>query len=99
VAVGVDGSVIGWIHIFAAVRLGSEPFAEVGGLIVSEPCRGQGVGKSLFQKAEVWAGEKNLGFLRIRSRSFRSEAHRFYELLGCTPIKTQKVFSKELQSR
>ena len=31
--------VVGWIHVFGALRLESDPFAEIGGLVVSSEHR------------------------------------------------------------
>ncbi len=42
VAEDKDKNVIGWIHVFIAVRIESETFAEIGGLVVNENIRGYG---------------------------------------------------------
>jgi N-acetylglutamate synthase-like GNAT family acetyltransferase len=87
-----DGRVVGWIHVFDALRLESEPFAEIGGIIVDADCRNQGIGKSLLIRAEDWAKEKGLSRLRVRSRDSRDEAHRFFCGFGFTKSKTQQIF-------
>ena len=35
-----DGAAVGWIHVFVALRIESDPFAEIGGFVVSEDFRG-----------------------------------------------------------
>jgi GNAT superfamily N-acetyltransferase len=91
-----DGSVIGWVHVFTTPYLESEPFAQLGGLVVTAGQRGRGVGKRLLAKAESWALQNGLNRMRIRSRSTREEAHAFYERLGYGWNKTQHVFDKAL---
>jgi GNAT superfamily N-acetyltransferase len=88
--------VVGWVHVFDTVRLESEAFAELGGLVVSERWRGRGAGTRLVEAAAAWAtGTGNLK-LRIRSRVERAEAHRLFERLGFEVRKTQRVFDRPL---
>ena len=96
VAEAAEGSVVGWIHVFGALRLESEPFAELGGLVVSDPHRGRGIGKLLCEQARRWASENGFRALRVRSRAEREAAHRFYERLGFRRVKTQQVLSLDL---
>jgi len=86
------GRIIGWIHVFYALRIESQPFCEVGGLVVDEQYRGKGVGKILVEKAIQWSDRKNCKRLVVRSNAKRNEAHQFYIKLGFKEIKQQKVF-------
>jgi GNAT superfamily N-acetyltransferase len=95
VAVAGDGTVLGWIHVHARHLLESDPFAELGGLVVSSGHRGKGVGKRLLAEAENWAVHNGLNRMRIRSRSTRTDAHAFYEKAGYSVDKTQHVFDKQ----
>ncbi len=90
------GEAAGWIHVFAAHRLESEPFAEIGGLVVGAASRGGGLGEALVGRAEAWARERGLAHLRVRSNVVRERAHRFYERLGFERLKSQVVLAKEL---
>jgi len=99
VACLADESVVGWIHVFAAYRLESEAFAELGGFVVAENQRGRGIGRSLLLAAEHWVRERGLAKLRIRSRSERAEAHEFYRRLGFKCSKEQHVFDKKLDPK
>jgi len=94
VAVASDDTVIGWIHVFETVRLSSEPFAEIGGIVVSENYRHRGIGTSLLTYTEKWAVQKGLTKLRIRSRTSRTEAHSFFVNYGFQLSKSQEVFDK-----
>lgn len=87
-----NNDVIGWIHLFRAVRIESNPFAEIGGLVIAENYRKQGVGRLLAAKAKEWAKEKSLHKLRVRCNIKRTEAHKFYGALGFAEQKEQKIF-------
>ena len=89
--------VVGWIHVFRALRLESEPFAEIGGLVVSSKQRGKGVGKALVNEAEKWVKENGLINIRVRSRTSRKMTRQFYEREGYIAIKEQNVFEKSLK--
>jgi len=92
-----EDAVIGWIHICIAERLESPAFAELGGLVVTEQRRGQGIGSRLVAAAEHWAQQSGLGRLRIRSNVSRDDAHAFFRRLGYEHVKTQAIFQKQLQ--
>ena len=51
-----DNEVIGWVEVSMERRLQSPPFALIGGLIVKDGARGQGIGRLLCKQAEEWAG-------------------------------------------
>ncbi len=91
-----NDSVTGWIHISGTLRVESDPFAEIGGLVVSPAHRNKGIGKALVKEAEKWAEEKGYKILRVRSRTSRKDAHRFYEREGYNVKKEQAVFEKIL---
>ena len=91
-----DGEVAGWIHAFKAVFLESNPFVEVGGLVVDENYRSKGIGKKLVEQIKQWCVEKQISTLRVRSQVKRKEAHQFYLANGFTEIKEQKVFQINL---
>ncbi len=91
-----DGSVAAWIHIFLARRIEADMFAELGGLVVAEDCRGMGIAGTLVKEAEKWATTHGANRIRVRSRSTRTGAHLFYRQQGFTRIKDQEVFEKIL---
>jgi GNAT superfamily N-acetyltransferase len=91
-----DGRVVGWAHVFTAPFLESGPVAELGGLVVQESRRGEGIGAALVARAEAWARERGLRQLSLRCNVVRSEAHRFYDRLGFEIQKTQHKFRKAL---
>ncbi len=83
-----DDQVIGWLHIFYARRLASEDFFEIGGLVVSHEARGKGVGRDLVRYAQ----DSNNGKFRVRCNELRLGSHRFYEAIGFSSSKVQRVF-------
>jgi len=91
-----DLGLLGWIHVFAGLRLESGSFAEIGGLVVAAGHRRTGVGRALVEQAEGWCWERGLSTLRVRTRTRRQDAHAFYRGLGFEAVKTQTVFVKEL---
>jgi GNAT superfamily N-acetyltransferase len=96
VAEATDGEVIGYIHVFKTKRPFIEPFAELGGLVVSEGYRGKGLGRILLERSEEWAQEKGCHEMRIRSNVIRVRAHPFYQDQGYIVNKHQKIFIKNL---
>jgi GNAT superfamily N-acetyltransferase len=96
VAADPDGKVWAWVHVFGHHLLESDGQAEVGGLIVDSRARGRGIGRSLMAAAEAWARERGYTRLTVRSNTIRTEAHRFYQDLGYTIVKSQHKFQKPL---
>lgn len=86
-------TIIGWIHGFHTLRLESDPFVEIGGLVVDENHRGKGIGKALVDQVKAWARERGVATVRVRCNTTRTETHRFYEQLGFRETKEQKVFA------
>jgi len=94
-----DQQILGWIHVFLARRIESEPFAELGGLVVAASHRRRGIGRHLLARAEEWSIGCGVAKLRVRVRSSRDEARTFYQNLGFTLQKEQGVFDKSWQTR
>jgi len=88
--------VVGWVHVFASYRLIIAPSAEVGGLVVRDGWREQGVGRLLLEKAEGWALDNGLTRMRVNSNTLRQGVPGFYEHLGYERIKIQNVFNKSI---
>ena len=51
-------------------------------LVVDERWRGRGIGASLVARAERWLKARQATSIVVNSGRHRSEAHRFYSLLG-----------------
>ncbi|MBK9071799.1 MAG: GNAT family N-acetyltransferase [Myxococcales bacterium] len=92
----IDGRVAGWIHIHPQWLLESEPYAEIGGLVVSKDARRRGAGRALVLEAQRWARTQGLARLRVRSNINRQEAHQFYPALGFAWVKTQHNYELPL---
>jgi GNAT superfamily N-acetyltransferase len=84
----------GFGHVFLTRRLFLAPFAELGGLIVDEDSRGEGVGGVLLEAVEQWAQEQGASVMRIRSNEHRKNAKDFYLNMGYQVSKKQNVFTK-----
>jgi GNAT superfamily N-acetyltransferase len=96
VACDSEGRVQGWVHVYGHRQLESGGAAEVGGLVVDESVRGRGMGRALMAAAESWARERGYERLTLRSNVMRNEAHRFYQRLGYTIVKSQHKFQKPI---
>jgi GNAT superfamily N-acetyltransferase len=99
VAEGGAGDVAGWVYVFGAHRLQTEPFAEIGGLVVDEAQRSKGIGTALMGAAESWAAARGYASVIVRSNVIRAGAHEFYECLGFNRFKSQAIFSKSAGNR
>ncbi|TXK46084.1 GNAT family N-acetyltransferase [Pontibacter qinzhouensis] len=90
------GQVVAWLHAFVSVRVTSAPFVEVGGLVVQEESRGQGIATKLLQEVSTWSRRQGISKLRVRCNVNREETHRFYHSRGFSETKEQKVFDLHL---
>ena len=91
-----NGKIVGWIHGFYALRIESEFFVEIGGLVVDEHFRKHGIGKKLVEKVLQWSKLKKCANVRVRCNVIRKESHRFYENIGFAINKEQKIFTKRV---
>ncbi|QIL40088.1 GNAT family N-acetyltransferase [Pedobacter sp. HDW13] len=92
----LDQAVVGWIHGFFTLRIESDPFVEIGGLIVDANFRGQQIGKQLIEGVKRWAKKQNVKKLKVRCNTKRTESHKFYETIGFKENKQQVAFEMEL---
>jgi len=94
----VDGLAVGWVHVVFTDTSMPKRFAAIAGLVVDRDHRRLGIGRALVDRAEIWARDRGCSILRLASSATRKAAHRFYENLGYTNIKTQYSFIKPLDS-
>jgi GNAT superfamily N-acetyltransferase len=90
----LDSMVVGWIDLAIAHHLQSDPYVEIGGLVVADKARSKGIGALLVSFAEEWAKTRGVRRVVVRSRISRERAHAFYERAGYTRSKTSAVFEK-----
>jgi GNAT superfamily N-acetyltransferase len=90
----IDGRVVGWLHAGVWEDVEAEAFAVIGGLVVDRAHRNRGIGRVLLDDAERWAREQGVSVVRLWSSTTRTDAHRFYQRMGYTAIKTQHSFAK-----
>ena len=96
VACQFENSILGWINLYLSHGLLADRQAEIGGLIVGENFRGNGIGYLLIQKAQLWAQQQGCTLIQVRSQTIRQKAHNFYQNIGFKPCKTQLVLRKQL---
>jgi predicted N-acetyltransferase YhbS len=92
----VGTNVIGWIHVTRVASLAASDVALIGGLVVDEAHRSDGIGSQLLGSAEAWAREHGARTMTVSSRVTREGAHRFYAREGYELSKTSHVFVKPL---
>lgn len=91
----IDGNVVGWIHGFYTLRIESDPFVEIGGLIVDENYRNLKIGRHLIENVNIWAKKHQVKKLKVRCNIKRTESHRFYEQIGFEENKRQIAFEMD----
>ena len=91
-----DDQIIGWIHGIYSLRVESDPFVEIGGLVVDKDFRRQGLGKFLVDKIVDWSLFRNCHMIRVRCNIKRTEANAFYGRIGFKEIKQQKVYDMKV---
>ncbi|WP_103067991.1 GNAT family N-acetyltransferase [Aquimarina sediminis] len=89
-------NIVGWIHGFYTLRVESDAFVEIGGLVVNENYRNKGIGKLLVEHIIDWSKQKKQSKVRVRCNTIRTESHKFYESIGFIKNKEQKIFDKYL---
>lgn len=83
-----EGELAGYIHVCKMLRVTSEPFLEIIGLVVDNKQRRQGIGKLLVEKCRE---ELKVYTMRVRTNVKRNNATAFYESLGFEKAKDQTV--------
>jgi GNAT superfamily N-acetyltransferase len=97
VACSPEGSVVGWMDVGIVFHLQSGTYCEIGGLVVDESARKNGIGRELVAYAERWAAEREVSRVLVRSNAKRADAHRFYLRENYELVKTSAVFEKRLR--
>lgn len=87
---------LGWVAMERRLLLVSGEKAELMGLVVASQMQRKGIGKALLAAAERWAAAQGLDAIVVRSNTARTASHPFYERLGYTRSKTQRVYVKAL---
>jgi GNAT superfamily N-acetyltransferase len=96
VATGEDGRVLGLMQVSIHHAIESGSWAEIDALVVDETHRSGGIGRSLVEHAGAWAVERGMARLRVRTNEKRNRAHAFYERLGFTLAKLQRIYDLPL---
>ncbi len=99
VAVVRPGDVVGFVHALEKRLLVSEPYVELGGLIVTSTARRRGAARLLIEAVERWTIARGVDLLRVRSGRTRDVADVAYRRCGFELEKEQRVFVKPLAAR
>jgi GNAT superfamily N-acetyltransferase len=86
----------GWVHVFLRPLVVIELSAEIGGLVVDQNHRGQGIGGLLMRSAEDWSRSMGCHSVRLRCNIIRTEAHTFYQSNGYEMMKTSLTYVKAI---
>lgn len=92
----VDGTLVGWVHFFLALRIQSGPFAEIGGLYVAPSYRESGVGTRLMDAVNKACARLQIDRMRTRCRIDRERSLHFYEKLDFKAVKEQRVMDRSV---
>lgn len=83
VAAADDGTLLGAATLCQTVVMHRPaPVGRITSLVVDQPVRGQGIGRSLVAAAESLLTQAGCGLLEVTSNTSRIDAHAFYESLG-----------------
>jgi len=93
---GGGPALLGVIDVHTRVVLEEDPFAELIALVVTAEAQGEGVGSALVAEAVRWARARGLPKVWVRVSLWREATPRFYESLGFTLHKEQRVFELTL---
>jgi GNAT superfamily N-acetyltransferase len=96
VACNGDGNILGWMDIGITFHLQSGHYCEIGGLVVADGARNQGIGRQLVAFGEEWGAKNGVKKILVRSNAKRADAHRFYLREKYEMVKTSAVFEKRL---
>ena len=96
VAAFPGGELVAWIDLYIHRSLLDNPLVMIGGVVVDEAYRRQGIGRRLMEHAEAWGRARGCDAVYLKTRTDRQDAHAFYEHLGYRNLKTQYAFRKEL---
>ncbi|MEJ5310501.1 MAG: GNAT family N-acetyltransferase [Anaerolineae bacterium] len=96
VAAAPGEEAVGWIHLYIDHSLLHSPLVALGGIVVDQAYRGQGIGRRLMEQAETWGREHHCTAVYLKTNVIRHEAHAFYESLGYRNVKTQYAYHKTL---
>ena len=88
---------VGVLHLSLYPTLIEGTVAEIMALVITESCKGCGLGRRLVDLAKARVKEQGIDRVIVRSNSLRQESHGFYSHLGFTRKKTQHYYTINLE--
>lgn len=92
-----SGRVAGWAHVHKYQFINGEMIADLGGIIVDNNYRRNGIGGLLMKNVEQWAHESGCDTVTARSSAERKEGHLFFGHFGFTAVKQHLLFRKNTE--
>lgn len=89
--------ILGFVHGLNIVELLTAKTLRLGGLVVDETAREQGIGRKLMQTLEEWAKKNKFEIIIVPSNVKRLGAAKFYPKIGYKKEKQQNVFIKKFK--
>jgi GNAT superfamily N-acetyltransferase len=79
-----EGEVAGTVHLHLCMDAlsGDRPFGVIERVVIAPQLRGKGIGALMMTHAEEAAAARGALKVMLSSKSYRRDAHRFYERLG-----------------
>lgn len=91
-----DNTVVGYIHFCLYTSFLAPQEYLIMELAADTRYQGQGVGRQLMNSLEHEAHLHGISLIRLCSGTHRHGAHAFYESMGYSSTKEQRIFKKEL---
>ncbi len=88
-----DDKIVGFIHVFSAVRVETPIFIEIAALVIDENYRKKNIARDLINAAIMWGNSNGITKVVVRCNVIRKETHQFYTRLGFMQEKEQKIFT------
>jgi|GEM_PF-1051230 len=74
--------VVRWVHAYEAPSLLSDATVEIGGLIVYQKYRRQGIARALMMAVEHWSCQRGFCEILLATKIDRLDAQAFYRAMG-----------------
>ena len=88
--------VVAWVYAYEAPSLLSDANVEIGGLIVHQKYRRQGIARALMMAVEHWSYQRGFCEILLATKIDRLDAQAFYRAMGYQWVHTSYFLKKNL---